>query len=1270
MRFFTFFTLLCCLILPSFAQESRGLVLNADQKEKKNIKAIIVGVSTYENLSTAAQLKYANKDAEAFANFLTQHAHINPSNIHLFLDNKATAIQVWTSIRKELSTAKEGDQLIFYFAGHGDVDAMTDNAYLLTHDASSPEEKSFYMMTSIDVSMLQKMVSKMTAMKKFHVLMITDACRSGHILSTDGLSDQTLTSLIADWNNTNKLVSCAPNQLSYEGIEWGNGHGAFTHFLLKGLMGEADIDENNAVDLGELYDYTRGNVRRETKGKQSPQYKGNDADILMTVDAKLLDLARQNNYNISGMEVASRAVNTTTSDPVENQKEELSTFLAAIDQHRLIPPKYIKATENTSISFSSTSKSYQHLESISTFNNKVLISFKNNTIEILDNSLHSVAKLKVDYDTPKLFTGNGEYWAFAGVSKTIARYLNNNLIAKADYHKASISALAISKEATIATGDEKGTIFIWKKESVTGEKLAKTQAAIQNITITNDGNYIATADIEGQLIVWDIKSKEKVMEAKVPVQVTREMVFVKEGTQLIIPNGRGVKVLDVVKKKLVAEIKLPNRHIPNRLMKLDENYILILGNKGQLLLLNSKDYAVKEMGQNPLGANAKVAATQNSFYAMSTSKLEQSELTIPLPYAEDFYSKIEESEHYSEQEKENAKGTLAIALQEDAQNIITPFILGTSVQPSINQIKEAIYQLDYAIHLYNNTPLITDVIYARKWFLEAYEIIIGNDIRSFPKAVALFNKIIEQQPNAAYPYNGIALVNQKLMELAKTKESVAKASSLMPKWTTPKSTLATTFIIEENYADAIKMYDEIIDIIPKNAKGYVGKAQVYQMMGYYQKAWGLLKEATLKAGADISIEETKAALLIDLGDLLEAEKLLNKLLKGSYISTSTYLSYVKLKEEFYDRQDRDIALLIDAQQLLLSAIELHPTNADLYAELGKLFTRYPNVFRVKSSEVYALFNQALLLAPFNQVALKNNAEYAYRVDGNMEIAKQATVMYSQMRANFSDLDLFIASIAYAQKDYKLMEGSCKAAMLKNPYKLENYKMLWNVYIQFDKTEELHKLYLMAKENLPKCPWFDYKYALYFKGMRENSKAIAYTKTSLKITPSYNFAKVIEDPSKGLSHLYSYDKQTNGKVFTAKGGFYIVQKNDFKGVIDYAGRLVVPIEYKHIQLTQNGYSILTLKDHSKQLTSPDGKILGGRAFQEIEFLECGLVKVRVNGKYGCLDRGSGKVVVPFNYEVITNGKWAGIPVACCKVNARDNDNSVEYYSIDGKCISCN
>ncbi|AZQ60914.1 hypothetical protein EI427_01395 [Flammeovirga pectinis] len=1270
MKFFSFFTLLFYLILPSFAQESRGLVLNVDQQEKKNIKAIIVGVSTYENLSAAAQLKYANKDAEAFANFLTQHAHIDPSNIHLFLDDKATAIQVWASIRTALSKAEEGDELIIYFAGHGDVDAMTDNAYLLTHDASSPEEKSFYMMTSIDVSMLQKMVSKMTAMKKFHVLMITDACRSGHILSTEGLSDQTLTSLIADWNNTNKLVSCAPNQLSYEGVEWGNGHGAFTHFLLKGLMGEADIDENNAVDLGELYDYTRGNVRRETKGKQSPQYKGNDADILMTVDAKLLDLARQNNYNISGMEVASRAVDTTNSDPSENQKEELNTFLAAIDQHRLIPPKYIKATENTSISFSSVTKKYQQLEDLSTFKNRVLIRFGNNTIEILDNSLNSVAKIKIDYDTPKLFAGNGDYWALAGTSKTVARYSDQQLIEKSTYHKATINALAISKEATIVTGDEKGNVFIWKNGEESAKKLTKVVAAVQNITLSENEKYIAIADVEGQLVVWDIQKKEKILTEKLSIQANRKMVFIAEGNTLLVPNGRGIKQIDLVKKKTNAEITLPNRHIPNSLMQLDENYVLILGNKGQLLLLNNKDNSVKEMGQNPLGANVKVAATQNSFYAMSSSKLQQSKLTIPLPYAEDFYTKIEESAHYSEQEKENAKGVLAIALQEDAQNIITPFILGSSVQPSLNQIKEAIYQLNYAIRLYNDNPFITEVIYARKWFLEAYEIIIGNDIRNFPKAVALFNKIIEQQPNAAYPYNGIALVNQKLMDLARTKKSIAKAGSLMPKWTAPKSTLATTFIIEEKYTDAIKMYDEIIEIIPKNAKGYVGKAQVYQMMGYYQKAWDLLNEATAKVGTDISIEETKATLLIDLGDLLEAEKCLNKLLKGSYISTSTYLSYVQLKEEFYDRQDRDIALLIDAQQLLLSAIELHPTNADLYAELGKLFTRYPNVFKVKPSEVYALFNQALLLAPFNQVALKNNAEYAYRVDGNMEIAKQATVMYSQMRANFSDLDLFIASIAYAQKDFKLMEGSCKAAMLKNPYKLENYKMLWNVYVQFDKTEELHKLYLMAKENLPKCPWFDYKYALYFKGMRENSKAIAYTKTSLKIAPIYNYAKVIENPSKGISHLYTYDQQTNGKTFTAKGGFYIVQKNSFKGVIDYAGRLVVPIEYKHIQLTQNGYSILTLKDHTKQLTSPDGQILGGRAFQEIEFLDCGLVKVRVNGKYGCLDRSTGKVVVPFKYEVITNGKWAGIPVACCRVNARDTDNTAEYYSIEGKCISCN
>ncbi len=70
------------------------------------------------------------------------------------------------------------------------------------------------------------------------------------------------------------LSASDANQFSQEGQKWGGGHGVFTHFLLKGLKGEADYTDDNLVTLGEIVPYLSQKVRRETLNAQSPIIAG------------------------------------------------------------------------------------------------------------------------------------------------------------------------------------------------------------------------------------------------------------------------------------------------------------------------------------------------------------------------------------------------------------------------------------------------------------------------------------------------------------------------------------------------------------------------------------------------------------------------------------------------------------------------------------------------------------------------------------------------------------------------------------------------------------------------------------------------------------------------------------------------------------------------------------------------------------------------------------------------------------------------------------
>ena len=51
--------------------------------------------------------------------------------------------------------------------------------------------------------------------------------------------------------------------------------GVFSHFLIKGLKGEADVNRDKVVTIQELFDFTDYNVRSYTGNRQSPVIKGN-----------------------------------------------------------------------------------------------------------------------------------------------------------------------------------------------------------------------------------------------------------------------------------------------------------------------------------------------------------------------------------------------------------------------------------------------------------------------------------------------------------------------------------------------------------------------------------------------------------------------------------------------------------------------------------------------------------------------------------------------------------------------------------------------------------------------------------------------------------------------------------------------------------------------------------------------------------------------------------------------------------------------------------
>jgi uncharacterized caspase-like protein len=245
--------------------------------------AVVVGISKYKD-SRIAGLRYASADARAFHDWLVsqQGGGYAPSQVRLLLDSEATAQNIRNALFNWLKQALEEDMVTIYFAGHGSPESpdSLNNLFLLPFDVNYTDiATTGFPMWDIE-----------TALKRFikakKVVVIADACHSGGVgqsfdIARRGNRSIEINPISSGLQNLSQVgdgvavISASDDkQFSQEGQQWGNGHGVFTYYLLRGLNGDADYNKDGHITLGELIPYLSEKVRRETKNAQSPTVAG------------------------------------------------------------------------------------------------------------------------------------------------------------------------------------------------------------------------------------------------------------------------------------------------------------------------------------------------------------------------------------------------------------------------------------------------------------------------------------------------------------------------------------------------------------------------------------------------------------------------------------------------------------------------------------------------------------------------------------------------------------------------------------------------------------------------------------------------------------------------------------------------------------------------------------------------------------------------------------------------------------------------------------
>ncbi len=332
-------------IVSSIAAQQKGInqLPTANRQLPTLTYAVVVGISDYQDPGIP-DLRFADKDAEAFAGYLRSNAGGKLDNDHLkvLINQQATMAQFANALDWLWEVCKEGDQAIIYFSGHGDVEkkSLTQPGFLLCWDAPA---RVYMAGGAFALPMLQEVVSTLSIQNKAKVIVITDACRSGTLAgSSVGGAQATAANLSKQFGNEIKIMSCQPNEYSIEGEQWGGGRGAFSFHLIDALYGLADNNNDQWVTLQEIGRYLEDHVSTEVAPvSQVPMTVGNRNERLSNVNATLLASIKSGKTNQTMMlsAIESRGIEEDVLAKLDSSTKRIYTlFKNALKQKIFLEP--------------------------------------------------------------------------------------------------------------------------------------------------------------------------------------------------------------------------------------------------------------------------------------------------------------------------------------------------------------------------------------------------------------------------------------------------------------------------------------------------------------------------------------------------------------------------------------------------------------------------------------------------------------------------------------------------------------------------------------------------------------------------------------------------------------------------------------------------------------------------------------------------------------------------------------------------------------------
>ncbi len=275
------------------------------QKEMAQGKryALLIGIGKYQD-KRIPRLDYTAADAKAMYAVLTDpnHGRFDKKNVRLLLDERATAKNIRRHFTWLRRNARPEDMVIVFYSGHGAPEGK--NTYWVPFDAEIDDLDA----TAIPNDYITRRLAAIPAKR---LITFLDSCYSAAIVEKEdkakALFDQ---DFFKKFQGTGRVTITASDgkELSLESKELGQG--VFTYYLVQALKGKADVNQDGAVELEEVWAHVRksGTDEAQRRGnRQRPQLIGSlSAGLLVSLNPAVLPKFRERQRKLAKLLQAGR----------------------------------------------------------------------------------------------------------------------------------------------------------------------------------------------------------------------------------------------------------------------------------------------------------------------------------------------------------------------------------------------------------------------------------------------------------------------------------------------------------------------------------------------------------------------------------------------------------------------------------------------------------------------------------------------------------------------------------------------------------------------------------------------------------------------------------------------------------------------------------------------------------------------------------------------------------------------------------------------------